>query len=91
MRQPVTWIWLLLVGATALSWSLGADHGVSTPGYHRLAAVIVLLVAFFKVRMVAIHFMEVGRAPWVLRLIIELWVLLVCTALIMLYLFTPKG
>ena len=91
MRERITLIWLLLVGATALSWGLGANHGINIPSAHRAATVGVLLVAFFKIRLVVMHFMEVGRAPWPLRLILEAWVVVVCGVLLTLYLTSPEA
>jgi hypothetical protein len=67
-------VWALLVVATITSWSLGG------------AAVAVLALAFVKVRLVGLHFMELRSAPVPLRLLFEGWVVVVCSVLIGLYL-----
>ena len=52
------------------------------------AAVILLAIAFFKVRLVMIHFMEVGNAVVGLRIILEVWLLLTLGMILILY-FSP--
>ena len=83
LRTRVSWVWLLLVGATVLSWEMG--HGV---GLHELAQIraAVIVVAFIKVRLVILDFMEIRHAPLGVRVVAEAWVLLVCSALLALYL-----
>jgi len=76
-------VWLVLVGATLASWSLGAAHWLNGP---RVATVAILLVAFFKVRLVGLHFMELRSAPVGLRLAFEIWAVVVCSVLVVLYL-----
>ncbi len=75
-------VWLVLVGATLASWSLGAEHWLSGP---RAASLAILLVAFFKVRLVGLHFMELRSAPVGLRIAFEVWALAVCGVLVVLY------
>jgi hypothetical protein len=76
----LTVVWLFLISATILSWAIGhewvADDSVAT------AAVIV--VAFMKVRLVGLDFMELRSAPKLMRLAFEVWVLATCAALIVL-------
>ena len=82
--RRITAVWLLLVLATLLSWEsahLGDDHRLSTS--------IVLVIAFIKARFVGLEFMELRDAPLPLRLIFELWVLLACAALLILYWLSP--
>jgi len=76
-------IWLVLVAATLASWSLGSGHGLSRGA---TAGVAVLVVAFVKVRLVGLYFMELRSAPIPLRLAFEAWVLVVGGVLIGLYL-----
>ncbi len=75
--------WAVLISATALSWWLGTDHGFDDP---RIAAVAVLFVGFFKVRLVGLYFMELRLSPPVLRALFEGWCLVVCGAVVTLYL-----
>ena len=81
-RLPALLPWLLLMGLTLFSWWLGDGHG---PGW--LATVAVLVFAFFKVGVVGANFMELRHAPPPLRLIFNTWTVLVCSVLIIIYLF----
>jgi heme/copper-type cytochrome/quinol oxidase subunit 4 len=83
LRHPVTAVWLLLIAATLTSWWLGTDHGVSEV---QTAGVLILLVAFVKVRFVGLYFMELRHAPLPLRLTFESWCAVVCTTLIVMFL-----
>lgn len=79
LGERVTQVWLLLVVLTAISWWLGGtDSGV-------LGGVAALLIlAFFKARLIALHFMELRTAPVWLRTAMETWVLGVCLLLLFL-------
>lgn len=74
-------VWLLLVAATLGSTWLAEHHGLA--GQWTVAAVIG--VAAFKVRLVMIHFMELGHAPWRWRLIFEAWCAVVALLIIGIY------
>jgi hypothetical protein len=68
--------WLVLIAATLISYSLGADHGTGS-----VMVVVVLGIAAIKVRLVGLDFMELRTAPVPLRLAFEgyclvLWALL---------------
>jgi hypothetical protein len=76
-EKRVTFVWLTLVAATLLSWSL-AEHAAAA----RLAATGVILIAAFKVRLVFIHFMELGWKPYPWRILFELWTVASATILI---------
>lgn len=82
IKSRVTLVWLGLIIATLISWTVATDHGVSA----RLATVIVVLVAFIKVRFVGAYFMELREAPWPLRLIFEGYCIVVCSVVIIMYL-----
>jgi hypothetical protein len=75
---------LLLVMATCSSWWLGADHVL--PGV-QTASVAVLAVAFVKVRLIGMHFMDLRLAPAALRVGFDVWCLAVATLVIALYLY----
>ena len=83
IRSRITLIWMLLVAATAASWAVG--HGL---GLHaaRDAGIAVIVVAFVKVRLVILDFMEIRHAPLTMRIAGESWVAAICTVLILLYL-----
>lgn len=71
----------VLVAATLLTWLLGVEsHAAQT-----VAGVGVLAIGFVKLRLVGIHFMEIGTAPVVLRAIFESYVVGVFLILTTLY------
>jgi hypothetical protein len=76
-------VWLVLVAATLASWSLGSGHGSSGA---QAASLAVLVVAFLKVRLVGLYFMELRAAPVPLRMAFEAWVVVVGGVLAGLYL-----
>lgn len=76
LRSWTTGVWAFLVLATVVSWALGTDHGFVHSA--REASLIVLVVAFVKVRFVGLYFMELKDAPLPLRVLIEAYCLAVC-------------
>lgn len=87
LAHYTTVIWLILVTMTALSWWLG-EHNMTLVNQHLTApavTTIMLVVSFFKVRLVGLHFMELRHAPLPLRLIFEAWVWGVGAALLIMY------
>jgi hypothetical protein len=81
-RLPVIVVWSVLVAATCLSWWVGADRAIHTAD---VVAAIVVAVAFIKVRLIGIHFMELGRAPVALRSLFEGYAVVVPAVLLILY------
>jgi heme/copper-type cytochrome/quinol oxidase subunit 4 len=82
LKNRISLIWLLLIAATLISWQIGTNDSANP----HLGSVAVLLVAFVKVRLVGLYFMELRDAPLPLRLLFESYCLIVCTALIVMYL-----
>ena len=75
-----TAVWRFLVGATVLTAVLGLEqHGGSTA-----VGLALLVIAFVKVRLVALHFMEVRDAPLALRLLVEGYVVVTLVVLVVL-------
>ena len=74
-------VWLFLIAATIVSWQVGV-HGDPA----ELSTIIVLAVAFVKVRFVGLWFMELKDAPLPLRAVFEGYVMVVALALIIMYL-----
>ncbi|KRC54217.1 hypothetical protein ASE19_08505 [Nocardioides sp. Root79] len=71
---------MFLVGATVLTAVLGLEqHGGSTA-----VGLALLVIAFVKVRLVALHFMEVRDAPLALRLLVEGYVVVTLVVLVVL-------
>lgn len=80
-------VWAVLTLATLLSWWLATGQGAeAAPDASKQTGLIVLGLAFFKVRLVIRHFMEVAHAPIALKLILDAWLLIACGAVIGLYL-----
>jgi heme/copper-type cytochrome/quinol oxidase subunit 4 len=78
LLRPASLVWLALMLATCTStWWLSKD-GVSTT----TATVMIMLIAAVKVRLILIHFMELGHAPIRWRLLFEGWNI-ACTAFIL--------
>jgi len=86
LRTPASVVWIVLVAATAFSWTLGTDHGLG-PDTQRLAGIAILAVAFIKVRFIGLYFMELREAPSVLRGVFELYCAAVGTLVLTLFLF----
>ncbi len=85
LGRIVTRIWLLLAALTALSWWLGLDTPSTAAVAPRWLAAGLLILAFFKVRLVILYFMEIRSAPRPIRLVFEAWVIGVCASLIAIY------
>lgn len=64
-----TGVWLLLMLATATS-TWGIQGGAATSFG---ASALIMLIAGIKARLVIIHFMDLGHAPWPWRLFFEAW------------------
>jgi len=79
---PLAGTWLVLVGATAVSFLSWLDTGL---GNQRLAGSAVLVIAFFKARLIALKFMELADAVLPLRLLFEAWVIVAAAVLLVLF------
>ena len=82
-HSKITYVWLALIIATALSWEFG--HGMGFGEKHHYGTLAVLVITFIKVRFVYLDFMELRLAPRALRLLFDAWAVLICTILIFLY------
>jgi hypothetical protein len=85
LTTRTTAIWFLLVLATLTTWRLGTEHGL---GSHEAASVAIVVIAFVKVRLVGLYFMELRHAPVALRSLFEGYCLAVCTLVLAMYLTT---
>lgn len=83
-RLPITRAWLALVSATLLVFALVENEAPA-----RMATIAIVLIAAFKLRLVFLHFMELssGVMPW--RRLAEIWIAVVTTLIVGLYLLTP--
>jgi hypothetical protein len=86
-KTPVTrltQLWIALIGLTLLSTDI-----LGRPGYvggRAVSVVAVLAVTLTKARIIGLDYMELRRAPLWLRLVFEVWLLLVCSGIGFLYL-----
>lgn len=80
--SSTTVVWAILMFAAGLSWWMGADHGLGNSTTPAQVTIVLMLVAFFKVRLVIRRFMEVLEAPLPLKLITDGWIVVVCSAVI---------
>ncbi|MEY2926477.1 MAG: hypothetical protein RL367_954 [Pseudomonadota bacterium] len=70
-------IWLVLIAATLISWSLTDSTRAA-----RWGATAVILIAAFKINLVVSHFMELKWQPRPFRIILSSWIALVTTIII---------
>jgi hypothetical protein len=84
-KSKETAVWLLLAGLTMVSWLLGNKYSVLEPDQFRYMTAAVVVLAFFKIRLVVMYFMEILHAPLPLRAIFEIWCGLFCVILIVIF------
>ena len=79
--DSITCTWAILVAATIFSFCVGTGARAATTatGY---ATITVLALAFIKVWLVGIDFMELRNAPWPLKYLYTAWCIIVCTTLV---------
>jgi caa(3)-type oxidase subunit IV len=82
LRSRVTAVWAILVLAAALSYLLAETDHAGTG-----EVVIVILLAFAKVRLVGLYFMELRTAPLLLRVLFDAYCALVCLAILAMFVF----
>jgi hypothetical protein len=78
-RRRITSVWLLLLALTGVSWWLGRDGGGRDFG------VVIVALAFLKIRFVLLDFMELRGAPLAMRYVGEAWVFVLAGAILMIY------
>ena len=86
-RTPIA-VWAGLMAATLASWWLGTKDGGEPGDGASAATVAVIVIAFVKIRFVGRHFMELRSAPLALRLILDAYVVAVCSTLAIIYVVT---
>ena len=78
--------WLVLACLTGVAWISGNEYAHVTVEQYKYITVGLMVLAFFKIRLVVMYFMEIGNAPLPLKAIFEVWVVGVCAVIITLYL-----
>lgn len=84
LLNRVSFVWLLLMIATAMSWGMAA---LSLDDFVGNSSVMVLFIAFFKVRLVIMYFMEARHAPPVIRWGAEFAVSISCALVISFFIY----
>lgn len=64
-------LWLVLVALTIVSLEL--FEGIAGEN-RQIAVAAVIVIAFIKVRIVGLDYMEIRSAPLLLRILFEIWV-----------------
>jgi caa(3)-type oxidase subunit IV len=85
LRNPAHRAWLILMLATILTWYLGEVGAAGTT-----AIVAMLLIAFIKGRLVILDFMELRTAPRLWRILLEGWLILVASLILLAYWISIK-
>ncbi len=84
-RETATWLALVLL--TAASWLLAEEY--TAPHLQNVSVQTIssglIILAFIKIRMVILSFMEIKHAPLSLRILFELWVVGICATLLVMY------
>ncbi|RIX45193.1 MAG: hypothetical protein D3M94_13870 [Rhodocyclales bacterium GT-UBC] len=85
LHNPAHRAWLILLIATGITWYLG-EVGAAGTG----AIVAMLAIAFVKGRLVILDFMELRGAPLMWRLLLEGWLILVGSLILLAYWMSLK-
>ncbi len=75
--------WIFLTIGTLLSWWLDASVDGTWVG------TAIVLIAFFKARLVLVHFMRVGETSAMIRWCCEGWVIVACASVLAVYWLAP--
>jgi len=84
--RAITIAWIVLCALTIGTWSLAPAHsGVAAVASVSISVAVVVL-GFIKGRLIIRYFMEVRTAPRWLRLAADGWLLVLWTAVLVIYL-----
>ena len=89
-KSSFTIVWVILALLTCVSWFLGDNYQAVETQYAKYFTTALMLLAFFKIRLVILHFMETKKAVMPLRLALEVWVVGVCALILFLYFFDAQ-
>ena len=81
-----TIVWVFICLLTALSTYLGEHKAPLSFLGAGMLPVLVLAIAMVKIRLIIMHFMEIAHSPLALRLIFELWIIVVFVLLLVMFL-----
>lgn len=85
LKNPAHRAWLILLIATLITWYLGEVGAAGTA-----SIVAMLVIAFIKGRLVVLDFMELRAAPLMWRLLLEGWLILVSSLILLAYWMSLK-
>ena len=85
LKNPVHRGWLILIIATITTWYLGEVGATGTA-----SIVAMLVIAFIKGRLVILDFMELRDAPRMWRVLLEGWLILVSSLILIAYWISLK-
>lgn len=85
LKNPAHRAWLVLLVATGITWYLGEIGAAGTA-----AIVAMLVIAFIKGRLVILDFMELREAPLMWRLLLEGWLIVVSSLILLAYWISLK-
>jgi caa(3)-type oxidase subunit IV len=85
LKNPANRAWLVLVVATLITWYLGEVGAAGTA-----AIVAMLVIAFVKGRLVILDFMELRDAPRLWRTLLEGWLIVVGSLILLAYWISLK-
>jgi caa(3)-type oxidase subunit IV len=85
LKNPAHRAWLILIVATGITWYLGEVGAAGT-----WAIVAMLAIAFIKGRLVILDFMELREAPLMWRVLLEGWLILVSSLILLAYWISLK-
>lgn len=80
--KPLVTIWTILVAATLASNLFQMEAMRFDP---RVTGSAILLIAFFKVLLIGLRYMELGEAILPLRIAFEAWIVVMASALLTLF------
>jgi len=80
--NSITIVWSLLFVGTAISWFIAPGEDYLSP---LLPGIAIILIAFLKVRLILLYFMDLRVAPQPWRGLFEAWMISACTLIIVLY------
>lgn len=85
LKNPANRSWAVLIIATLITWYLGEVGAAGTA-----AIVAMLIIAFIKGRLVILDFMELRNAPLMWRLLLEGWLIVVSSMILLAYWISLK-
>ena len=84
--RAVTIVWIVLCTITVGTWWLSPAHSTVTAVASTSITAAVIVLGFIKGRLIIRYFMEVRTAPRWLRLATDGWLLVLWTAVLVIYL-----